>query len=140
MKRESIFRAIAVAGLLLLGAGCAGPAGTGAGHNPAQSEFLSTTLWFFVIGMFGYFLLVTRPMAMKEEAQKKFLEGLKKGDEVMTSGGIFGRVVSTSADLIGIEIAQGVRIRVKPEHVQATPAPAAKNAAKEGGEKNKGGE
>ena len=89
---------------------------------PALSgDFFTGTLWFFVIGLVGYYVLVTRPMVLKEEAHKKFLDGLKKNDEVITSGGIFGRVAGVKAEYVTIEIAPSVRIQVAPEHIKTPP-------------------
>jgi preprotein translocase subunit YajC len=88
--------------------------------NPQQqntTQFLISTIWFFVLGMIGYFFLVTRPALQKEEGQKKFVSELKKGDEVLSSGGIYGKIHATGGDLVTVEIAPNVRIRVKSDQI-----------------------
>lgn len=95
-----------------------------AGDAPQVSTagFMSGTLWFLAFGIAGYYFLVTRPLVMKDAEQKKFIAGLKRNDEIVTSGGIFGRVQVVAADSITIEVAPNVRIKLKPEHVLAPPA------------------
>ncbi len=59
-----------------------------------------------------FFFLVIRPNAKKQKVQSQFLSQLKRGDEVLTSGGIFGTIEGLTEKFITLEVAQGVRIRV----------------------------
>ena len=88
-------------------------------QQPAMTDahFFTYTIWFFLIGFVGYYVLVTRPAVLKEESEKKFLQDLKKNDEILACGGIFGRVVQIQPDQVTVEIAQNVRIRVKPDQI-----------------------
>lgn len=63
--------------------------------------------------MFGaiYFLLI-RPMGKRRKEQETLVAGLKKGDEVITNGGILGRVHAVEERLVTMEIADKVRIRI----------------------------
>lgn len=81
-------------------------------------EFILNTTLYICIGAFSYYLLVTKPKQDKEQGQKNLLAQLKQNDEVVTSGGILGRVQGVKPDAILIEIAPNVRIRVLPQHVQ----------------------
>lgn len=80
-------------------------------------EFILGTVFYVLMGAFVYYLLVTKPSIEKENKQQKFLSGLKRGDEVRTSGGIFGKVLQVAADHILLEISQGVKIKIHPLHV-----------------------
>ncbi|MCC6953408.1 MAG: preprotein translocase subunit YajC [Deltaproteobacteria bacterium] len=79
--------------------------------------FLFNTFYFFALVYLGYYFLVLRPKVAQQSTQGKFLENLKKGDEVVTTGGIYARVISTSEDSITLEVDRNVRLRVQPAHV-----------------------
>jgi preprotein translocase subunit YajC len=65
-----------------------------------------------VIGLVFYFL-VFRPQQTRAKEHKKLLSDLKRGDNVVTTGGIIGTVYRvTSDDEVSLEIAEGVRVRV----------------------------
>jgi len=58
-----------------------------------------------------YFLLI-RPQQKKAKQQKQFIENLKKGDEIVTSGGLYGKITGITDTTVTIEIAEKVRVRV----------------------------
>lgn len=59
-----------------------------------------------------FWFLLIRPQQRKVKAHQEMLSKLKKNDEVMTTGGIYGKVVALGDHVITIEIAPNVRIRV----------------------------
>ena len=65
------------------------------------------------IAMFAifYFLLI-RPQQKKQRELRQMLQNLKRGDRVVTSGGIYGTIIKIRNDIIHLEIADQVRIRV----------------------------
>ncbi|HAR95541.1 MAG TPA: preprotein translocase subunit YajC [Deltaproteobacteria bacterium] len=66
---------------------------------------------FILLFVVFYFLLI-RPQQKKAKQHKAFLDGLKKGDTVVTSGGIYGKITGITDDAVTMEIAEKVRIRV----------------------------
>ena len=74
------------------------------------SPLLQFAPFILVLGIF-YFIIL-RPMRQKQQKVQKFLEGLKKGDRVITTGGIYGQVTRLGDQSIQIEIADKVRIEV----------------------------
>ena len=64
-----------------------------------------------VIAIF-YFLLI-RPQTQKAKEHSRMLKDLKRNDEVVTSGGIVGRITDLGEKLITVEIAPNVRVRVE---------------------------
>jgi preprotein translocase subunit YajC len=62
------------------------------------------------VGIFFFFVI--RPNAKKQKQQQEFLAQLKRGDEVLTSSGIFGTIEGLTDKFVTLEVAQGVRIRV----------------------------
>lgn len=80
------------------------------GDGP-QSLFGSPIFLVVMIVIMFYFILY-KPERTRKKEREKMLKGLTKGDEVVTSGGIHGRITALTDNVITIEVAQGVRIRV----------------------------
>ena len=59
-----------------------------------------------------FYLLWIRPQAQRAKAHRATIEAVKKGDDVITAGGIRGRVTKVSDDEAEVEIASGVRVKV----------------------------
>ena len=82
--------------------------------------------------MFGilYFFMI-RPQQKKAKDQKKFTEEIKKGDDVVTIGGVHGRVAEVEGDTIIVEVERGARIRFSKSAVsmESTKAAASKKPA-----------
>jgi len=83
-----------------------------------STRFFSNTLMFMVVGFFGYYLLVTRPMVQKEDESKKFLESLKKNDSVVISSGILGKVAQIDGDEVTVDVGNGVKFKVLAKSLQ----------------------
>ena len=77
-------------------------------------SFLPLVLIFVVF----YFLLI-RPQQKKAKQHQEMLGKLKKNDEVMTSGGIYGKVVTLADNVVTLEVAPNVRIRVSRPQISA---------------------
>ena len=65
-----------------------------------------------------YFLLI-RPQQQKMKAHRQMIDNLKRNDEVMTGGGLYGRVIELADRVVTLEIAPNVRVRVDRSHVEA---------------------
>jgi preprotein translocase subunit YajC len=97
----------------------------GAGPGP-----LVTLIPFVLIFVIMYFLVV-RPQQKKARDHQEMLGKLKRNDEVMTSGGIYGKVVDLKETVVTLEVAPNVRIRVHRPQI-ASVLTAEKPSAKEG--------
>lgn len=67
-----------------------------------------------IVAMFAifYFLLI-RPQQKRAKDHKAMLEALKRGDEVVTQGGMLGRVTAITDDVVTVEVAQDVKVRLQ---------------------------
>ena len=74
---------------------------------------LVTILPLLLIGVVFY-LLVLRPQKARQKAQAAMIAAIAPGSSVMTTAGVFGTVVASSADEVSLEIAPGVVIRMLP--------------------------
>ena len=90
-----------------------------AAGGPPQSpgEALMRTLPMLGIVFLIFYFLVFRPQQKKLNAQAELLGGLKKGDSVVTSSGIIGRVAGVEKDHILLEIANNVRVKFERSHI-----------------------
>ncbi|MFQ5666030.1 MAG: preprotein translocase subunit YajC [Candidatus Binatia bacterium] len=93
------------------------PAWAQATHSsgpPALVQFLPLILIFVVF----YFLLI-RPQQQKAKEHRGMLANLKRNDEVITSGGLYGKVVALGEKALTLEIAPNVRVRVDRPQIAA---------------------
>jgi preprotein translocase subunit YajC len=84
----------------------------GFGSNPV--------LFFgYIAAIFGimYFLMI-RPQQRQQREHRTLLAGLKKGDEVVTGGGLIGRIYAVQDLEVTLEVATGVRVKVLKSTIQ----------------------
>ena len=69
----------------------------------------------FILVFFVFYFLIIRPQQKKNKTHKRMLEQLKKGDQIITTGGILGMVERTydNQDYVQIEIADKVLIKIQ---------------------------
>ncbi|MCX6154699.1 MAG: preprotein translocase subunit YajC [Candidatus Kapabacteria bacterium] len=82
-----------------------------AGGNGGAGSMLPTLLFFGVIILVMYFMMI-RPQKKRQQEHQKMLDGLRKGDKVITGSGIHGEVADTDEKTIDIKIAENVKIKV----------------------------
>ena len=81
-------------------------AGTAAAAPPGWLQFLP------IVGMVVIFwFLIIRPQMRQQKAHREKVASVKKGDQVITAGGLLGKVVKVDDQYAEIEIAQGVRVK-----------------------------
>ena len=67
-----------------------------------------------------FYLLLIRPQQKRAKQHKELVENLKSGDQVVTAGGIHGKIVAVQDDIITLEIASNVRIKVNRPSIVGT--------------------
>jgi len=86
-----------------------------AGAGTASGGGMAATLNFFfpmiAVAVFGYFLL-WRPQNQRMKAQQAAINAVKKGDSVVTAGGIAGKVTKVDERFVEVEIAPTVKVKV----------------------------
>ena len=85
-------------------------AAAGSSPNGAVALLINLAPWLIVFVIF--YILMLRPQQLRVKEHQASIAAVKKGDEVVTGGGIRGRVTKVSDDEAEVEISQGVRIRV----------------------------
>lgn len=101
-------------------------AAAAAPKSPSLMEVLIMPAGFLVI---MYFFMI-RPQQKKSKDHADLLSNLKAGDEVVTSGGIIGKVKSVADGFVSLEISPNTVIKVIKSNVSGTTKPLIKEAAK----------
>ncbi|MCX8116345.1 MAG: preprotein translocase subunit YajC [Desulfobacterota bacterium] len=91
-----------------------GPQPGGGNQGAAWLNFIPIILIFVIF----YFLLI-RPQQKRAKEHRNLLANLKEGDQVLTSGGIYGRITGIKDDKITVEISDRVRVKVNRGHIAA---------------------
>jgi preprotein translocase subunit YajC len=84
------------------------PAAAGGDMLSSLGSMLPLVLMFVVL----YFVMI-RPQMKRQKEARKMIEALAKGDEVATSGGMLGKITSISDQYLGLEISNGVEVKVQ---------------------------
>ena len=109
--KKRIFNSVLLVSLLLTVAGMSGCATAGAEGGGGISSFIPLLIMLaLVFGMF-YFLMV-RPMRQREKKHDQMVEGLDKGDTVITAGGMYGRIETVDEESVVLRVESGALIRV----------------------------
>ena len=82
----------------------------GAAGQPAGSGFSGLFMMVIIFGIF-YFILI-RPQQKKMKEHKKMVEELKKGDKIVTQGGIYGMVENAGPNTLTVKIAEGTKVKI----------------------------
>ena len=90
--------------------------GTQPGGGGGQGSSLMTFLPIIFIFVIFYFLLI-RPQQKQKKEHQNLLSNLKVGDNVLTAGGIYGRVTGIKDDKVTVEISDKVRVKVNRGHI-----------------------
>jgi preprotein translocase subunit YajC len=104
-------------GKILIAATAAFASATASAAAPQQPDPLMSFLPLVVIFVLFYFMLI-RPQMKRAKEQRKMLEGLQKGDEVVTASGQVGKVTKVGEQYVSLEIAEGVVTHVQKQTVQ----------------------
>ncbi|MDH4318375.1 MAG: preprotein translocase subunit YajC [Desulfobulbaceae bacterium] len=88
------------------------------GAPPAGPDPIANIVLFGLIILVFYFLLI-RPQRQQVKSHQDFLGNLKKGDEVITSGGIHGKITGITDLVVTLEIAENLRIKVNRSSIQS---------------------
>jgi preprotein translocase subunit YajC len=73
---------------------------------------MEIALIYFAVLALAFFLLIVRPQRRRAAAHRQFVAALSVGDEVMTSGGIFGTIRELGDETVELEVSSGTVIRV----------------------------
>lgn len=85
-------------------------------EGAVQGDSIAGFIPIILIFILFYFLLI-RPQAKKAKEHKGMVASLGKGDEVVTNGGILGRLIKVDESFLTLEIADGVAVKVQRQSI-----------------------
>ena len=91
--------------------GAAGPAGQ-------STQGILGFLPLIVIFVIFYFMLI-RPQSKRAKEHRNMVANLGKGDEVVTNGGLLGKIIEMGENFITLELADGVQVKVQRQAISA---------------------
>jgi preprotein translocase subunit YajC len=88
----------------------------GTGGGGSSSGTLLSLVPFVLIFVIFYFLLIL-PQQKRQKQQKAMLDGMKKGDKVITASGIWGTVTNLGKETVTLQIADNTKIKIQKDHI-----------------------
>lgn len=85
------------------------------------AAFLGNPLFMFIIIIAIMYFLMIRPQRKRQKEIENFRRGLQPGVEVVTSGGIYGKIKEIDGNIVVLEVAHNVNVRVDISVVFANP-------------------
>ncbi len=85
---------------------------------PQAASMFSSLMPIFLIFIVFYFLLI-RPQSKKQKEHQKLLEGLKKGDRVVTASGLYGTVHEVQGNIVKLKISENVNVQMLKSAISA---------------------
>lgn len=81
-----------------------------------QGDPVSSMLFFIGLLALMYFLLI-RPQQKRAKEHKKMVEALAKGDEVVTNGGLLGKITEVGEQYVSLEIANNIEVKLQRQAI-----------------------
>ncbi|MBW7995885.1 MAG: preprotein translocase subunit YajC [Candidatus Glassbacteria bacterium] len=92
--------------------------GRGGGGQGAPAAGFDGTFFFMIIATFAIiYFLIMRPQKQQQKQHKQMLQELQRGDEVVTAGGIYGKVIDIEENTIDLKVAEGTKIKIERSRV-----------------------
>ena len=82
-----------------------------AGDVAAGGGLVSILMPFLIVGVLFYFMII-RPQQKQQKERKAMIDALKKGDRIVTVGGIYGELIALKEDYVTLKVADKVEIKV----------------------------
>lgn len=94
---------------------------------PKSPNIFEQVIPFVAIFAIFYFFII-RPQSKRQKDHQNFVTTLKRGDSVITSGGIYGKVEGVTEKFVTLEVSDGVNIRILKSQISSTVNEGAANA------------
>lgn len=91
--------------------------GGGAGQGAPAGGF-DGTFFFMIIATFAIiYFLIMRPQQKQQKQHQQMLQALQKGDEVVTAGGIYGKIIDIEENTVDLKVAEGTKIKIERSRI-----------------------
>ena len=117
MNKARLLTLALIAGLLITSLVFAGGCYPVATEGEEGGGFDWTIIIFLVLIFAVFYFLLIRPQRKRQKQQRELMEELKRGDKIITSGGLYGVIESVSEDSVIIKVESGATMRVAKSSV-----------------------
>ena len=90
--------------------------------TPKKGGGLSSLIFIILLILVFYFFMI-RPQSKQNKEQQKFRDGLKKGDKIVTIGGVHGRIVEVKETTVLVEVDEGVKMLFEKSAISQNAVP-----------------
>jgi len=87
--------------------------------GPAQGQSLLVTVFPFIIMIPLFYFMLIRPQMRRSKETRQMLSTLARGDEIVTSGGVAGRIAAIGEVYLSVEIAAGIEVKVQKSAISS---------------------
>ena len=87
-----------------------------------MSAILGSPIFMFVLVIAIMYFMMIRPQRKRQKELDNFRRGLQPGQDIITSGGIYGKIKSVEDNVVAVEVSHNVVIRIDKNSVYASPA------------------
>lgn len=84
---------------------------------PTSQPSIFDSLWLLIAIVAIFYFLLIRPQSKARKEHENLISTLRKGDDVVTEGGIMGTIAEVADDHVVVEVAQRIKLRVKKESI-----------------------
>jgi preprotein translocase subunit YajC len=84
---------------------------------PSVGGQMAQMLPMFILIIVIFYFVIYRPQKQQREKQQDMISQLKKGDKVVTSGGLWGTVTNVGKETVTLQVAENAKIKVVREHI-----------------------
>jgi preprotein translocase subunit YajC len=85
-----------------------------------QSPFMTLLPLILIVLVFYFFMI--RPQMKKQKDLRTFRESIKKGDRIVTTGGIYGKIVDTKENIIVVDVGDNIRLKIDKSAILKDPS------------------
>ncbi len=87
-----------------------------------MEQFFANPIFMFIIIIAIFYFMMIRPQQKRQKEINNFRNGLQVGQDIVTSGGIYGKVKSIDGNIVSVEVAHGVVVRFDKSAIYANSA------------------
>ncbi|MCP5196237.1 MAG: preprotein translocase subunit YajC [Gammaproteobacteria bacterium] len=95
------------------------PAASAQATGAPSGEMGLLNLLFPIILIGAFYFLLIRPQTKRAKEHKQMVDALKKGDEIVSGGGMLGRIIEVGENFVQVELADDVQIKIQKQAISS---------------------
>ncbi|MFO8058493.1 MAG: preprotein translocase subunit YajC [bacterium] len=96
-----------------------GPGGGGGGGEGAAPSLFGSPIFLIILIVVMFYFVLYRPEKRRKQERENMLKNLQRGDEVVTAGGIYGKITALTDTTVTVEVANNTRLKVGRQFISS---------------------